>query len=242
MVRPRVLGVPLLVLGLVTVPSSPAVAACSLGTYRAGVQSVTTSATGVQGEIQIPTASEVAGFSSTSGHQSVGDVFLDRSDQGNGFVQAGWYVGAAAQLPYTSTPKIFIGEYHAGATNDEVLRTYSTVAFGSAHSVRIEAYSYNYNTYYNVFVSGNLIDNTIYPHNNVDSAAFTGETDYNGVAMWAESEESSAPYETLRYLYAGTTWKYFSDSASYYSNYAQYDSYPLDGDATDLAWGSQGSC
>ena len=230
----------LIPMSLVVVRAAPAYA-CSDGMYRAGQWAEDYNSHGVRSYVQLPPdASHVQGFGTGNYMQSVGDVYVYNSDSPVGqlgFVQLGWYVGHAAQLPYVSTPHVFVGENHTGSPGGEVLRTYQQLSWGSTHAFKI---THAAGDYYSFYVDDAALDATLYSHPDIDDAAFTGEVDNNGVSMWANAAALDPPYNTLQYSDGGTWYLFggpnrFSDSAD------DYYSITSGGTATDLAYGS-GSC
>lgn len=216
-----------------------AFAACSFGAYRAGDDSSHTNSTGVRGRLQIPSAAQVAGFGTTNGYQSVGDVFI--YDHGaSGFVQAGWYVGHADQLPYASKPTIFVGENHTGDLNNELLHVgFGSFNWSTNHYFKILKDSTPYGVYADIYVDGSYLTSTTYTHTYVDDAAFTGEVDYDGVQMYAVSAANSSPYATLQWENSAGTWSDFDDYR--YTNDTHFNSIAYSGAATDVAYGG-GNC
>ena len=91
---------------------------CVGGSYRGADFAAGVSSTkGVKGVIQVPRQGEIFGLNYGP---SAGDVYLAR---GSDFVQVGWLLGTASQLPYSNSPRMFIGEYYPGQTNNEYLRS-----------------------------------------------------------------------------------------------------------------------
>lgn len=167
-----------------------------------------TTAKGVQATVRLPAAGTITGVSSSRG-PSAGDVYLIN---GSDFVQAGWYVGSTGTgLPYTTTPRFWVGEYYPGKAGNEVLRAGQALSWGASYTVTISFSSTS--GYYNFYLNGAYKFGTLRGHFAQGNASFNGEIDYACVRMYAQATNGSSP--TLQYLTFGSTgsvWHYFSDS------------------------------
>lgn len=103
-------------------------ATCSQKSYRAYDDNVTSEGRGVSGIFRIP------GYIEANPQMVSGaDVYLIEYG-GSDFVQVGWYVGQASQLPYTATPRVFFGE---AFLDGELLRPGAASAWGSYHVFKL---------------------------------------------------------------------------------------------------------
>jgi hypothetical protein len=132
---------------------------------------------------------------------SISDIYI--IDQAGDFFQFGWYEGSATGLPYTSTPRVFIGEFHAGSTNNEVLARNENAGDPS-----------NYERYF-AYVDGALVKESLYSHD-TGRIGSTGEVDFNCIGMLNDWAQTSTPYPTLQYHRIST--------GSWYAWAQQYDS------------------
>lgn len=161
-------------------------------------------------------------------------------------MQAGWYVGwGNDNLPCTTVPTIFVGEQHdcANGTHDcEVLRTgFGAFNWSTSHTFKITQVDTPYGTYDNIYVNGQFVTNTLYPHPYAGDAAFTGEVDYQNIKMYANAREDSSPWATLQWLGTGGNWNNFNDDR-YTTFYPYYTSTGPKGQATDVASGDGLAC
>jgi len=214
-------------IGLVAATSTPAYANCSNGSFRAGDDSNGISnAYNIQSQMETPYSGEITGISSS--RPSGADIYLIN---GSDFVQFGWYLGAASQLPYTTTPRMFIGEYYPGQTNNELLRAGPTLSWSTYYRFEIVRAS---NNNYTVYFQGVSQFTTKRTHFSSGGPGFNGEVDYNCTVMAARAYKNASPPRSLQYQNSSTGWKYFADS-----RYASSGFYSLSaGDqATDWAYG-----
>ncbi len=229
--RQMLAGTTVLLMAALLVPVPPAQAACTSGSFRAGDwANAVSNARGVMGVLKLPAAGEVTGVSSSQA--SVADVYLiNLSD----FVQVGWYLGTASQLPTTSTPRMFVGEYYPGQYNGELLRAGPGLSWSSYHTFEISFTSTA--GQYQFFLDGIYRFSTQRSHFSQGNAAFNGEVDSTCVRMEARAYRSVTPARTLEYLTYGSQgsyWHYFSDA-----RYASSGFYSVSaGDtATDYSYG-----
>jgi hypothetical protein len=193
---------------LAIVTPSAAQAACSTGSFRAGdTANGVTNAKGVKGVLRTPYSGEVSGAG--AGKPSAADVYLI---SGSDFVQWGWYLGSASQLPNVSTPYVFVGEYYPGQTNNELLRQGQALSWNTYYTFEID-FSSTPGTYY-FYLNGAYKFSTTRAHFTQGYAAFNGETNNTCTSMRARAYRSSSPNRTLQYLTygsGGSVWHYFSD-------------------------------
>jgi hypothetical protein len=187
---------------------SPALAACSSGVFRAGdTANGVSNAKGVRGVLRTPYSGEVAGFG--AGKPSAADVAIIN---GSDFVQWGWYLGSASQLPNVSTPYVFVGEYYPGQTNNELLRQGQALSWNTYYTFEVD-FSSTPGTYY-FYLNGQYKFSTTRTHFTQGVATFNGETDNTCTSMRARAYASAPPNRTLQYLTfgsGGSVWHYFSD-------------------------------
>ncbi len=145
-------------------------------------------------------------------------------------MQVGWYVGSAGGMPYTSAPRVFWGEYSAGAPNGEVLHAGAVLSLGTWHKFQLSRTGSTLRAY-NVFVDGQLIATSTANHFQGGTAAFTGETNSTCDRVSALASQAAAPYPSL-YYQSNSTWYQFYDS--YYAD-AGHCSAADHGRATDFA-------
>ena len=188
---------------LVVVPAQPALAyPCDYVQARAGTWALNVSvATGVQATIKTPDPGDVYNYD--PGKFSIADIYMRYTGGGGGFVQLGWYLGNASQLPYTNQPRLFWGE---NTPTGEMLHAGPLLTWGAVYAYMITNPLDGSNRF-NIWFQGNIIAQTTYGHN-LNYPAFNGEVAYKCTRMWAIAAHGVAPLRTLRYRYG--SWYYFS--------------------------------
>lgn len=198
--------------------------------------SSTSTVSGVRGILQTPNKGEVTGLASN--RQSAGDVYMFDTAGSPAFVQVGWYLGGAAQLPYVTQPTMFFGEYHKGDVNNEKLRTFpgQKLDFGTYYAFKIleEGYSGKYDFY----ISNHKVGTSLYAQfDHSGEAAFNGETDWTCTVMEARAYADGPPASTLSWINDQGSWTLFSDHRSATTGYY---SVGAGGQGTDFAYGGGG--
>lgn len=190
-------------------PPASAYSCGSLFGYRGyDFASGVSNANQVQGVITLPAAGSITGVSSSHG-PSAADVYMI---SGSDYVQAGWYVGSTGTgLPYTTTPRFWVGEYYPGKPGNEVLRAGGTLSWGSAHTVRItfSATKGQFQFYLDGIYKFDTLTNN---HFSTASPSFDGEIDYACIRMEARAINGTA--HSLQYATFGSTgvvWHWFVD-------------------------------
>jgi len=192
-------------IGLVAATTTPALANCSSGSFRAGdFASGVSNAYNVQSQMQTPFSGEISGTG--TGRPSAADIYIIN---GSDFVQVGWYIGQANQLPSTSRPRLFIGEYYPGQSGNELLRAGATLSWGTFYGFEVVRETGNS---YTVFLNGVSQFTTRRTHFSSGSPAFNGEVDYNCTVMAARAYRSASPPRSLQYQNSSSGWKYFTDN------------------------------
>jgi hypothetical protein len=205
-------------LALLNVPTASyaSSAACTVGNYRAAdFSDFITVAKGMQGVLRTPVQGEITGLA--TGRASAADVYIIN---GADYIQVGWYMGNASQLPYSSVPRFFVGEYYPGQQNNEVLRAGPTLSWGTYYSFSLDFTSPA--GHYNFYLQGQFRYQTLRAHFTSGYPAFNGETTHSCVRMEARAHHYAAPQRTLQYLTydsRGAVWHWFSDSYTYSSGY-----------------------
>ncbi len=198
-----------LMLGLTAAPASAYSCTTTSGGYRAIDQANGVSnAQGVRSTVILPPSGAITGLTSSRG-PSAADVYLRN---GSDFVQLGWRVGTSTGLPYTTTPRVFFGEYYYGQPNNEVLHDGASLAWGSSHGFEIRFGSTSGS--YNFYVDGAYVGTTARSHFSTAVPAFNGEVNFACVRMEAKAAQTGAPTRALQYLTfgsSGSVWSYFSD-------------------------------
>ena len=208
---------------------TPANAACVTNPYRAGdFAAGVTTAKGVHGVLRTPYSGEVTGAGTN--RPSAADIYLISNAD---FVQLGWYLGSASQLPTVTTPYVFVGEF---VTGGELLRQGQALSWNTYYTFDIE-FSSTPGTYY-FYVNGQYKFATTTVHAANWQASFTGEVGYNCTTMRGRAYASASPLRTLKYLTSGgggSVWHYFVDS-----RFADTGYFSISGgdSATDYAYGS----
>lgn len=187
------------------------------GGFRAWDRNITSEARGVSGIFRLPPAGAVSVQQGTN-QASAADVYLIQNPNGPDFVQIGWYVGRASQLPFTSTPRVFFGEYYASDPYGEVLQAGANLSWGSYHVFKL-LYSTSSLKYY-FYVDGVYIGQSILSHMEKGLPGAIGEANHPASAaciqMWGEAHRGSPnpDYKSLIYLkFTPTaTCHYFNDN------------------------------
>jgi len=236
-------------------PSGPATARATLTCrsdfgYRAWDDNRTSEARGVSGIFKLPPQGEI---NVDEGMVSGSDVYLTDWFGNGDFVQIGWYVGEAGEdpyaLPYTSSPRVFIGERTFGGPTYERLRAGASLAWGSYHVFKL-LYSTS-SGYYYFYVDGVYVGQSQFKHVVKGMPGAVGEvqdvTSGNCVRMFGEIHRGSPDpdYKSLIYLTfepSGAVWHYFNDFR--HSNDSnRYRADPFAGEqATAYLWGPLDCC
>lgn len=209
--RRAILSIILLVVSTLALASPANAYACgNVFNYRGyDFASGVTTAKGVKSVIQLPASGIITGVAPGRG-PSAADVYLI---SGADFVQAGWYVGdTSTGLPYTTTPRFWVGEYYPGQPGNEILRAGPALSWGSVHTVTISFASAA--GVYEFYLDGVYKFKTLRVHFNQAQAAFNGEIAYACVRMDARAQRTPAA-PTLQYATfgtGGTSWHNFVDS------------------------------
>ncbi|WP_328992369.1 hypothetical protein OG394_38970 [Kribbella sp. NBC_01245] len=167
---------------------------------------------------------------------SAADIYII---QGADYVQWGWYLGSASQLPTVSTPHVFVGEYRPGYTNDELLRQGPALAWDTFYLFRIEFTGEDGlpGQHYRFYFNNTYRFTTTAAHSSWGTAAFNGEVASTCTLMRARAYRSTAPTRVLMYLTygsGGSVWHFFSDD---YFNDPGFFSYDAGDIATNFAYG-----
>lgn len=156
---------------------------------------------------------------------------------GKEFVQMGWYVGNASQLPYTTTPRVWVGESDSiRPPNYEYLRAFMSVSPSSYHRYRIQWDGQPGE--YQFYLDGVLIATTLTKHvvGLTWEGAFNGETHVCGGPMNAIASYNGPTLQTGVNTAGGPgTYKFFHDdyfvrqaSGDTYSSFPYNDTYHTD--------------
>ncbi|TWP32308.1 hypothetical protein [Leekyejoonella antrihumi] len=163
---------------------------------------------------------------------SAGDVYMETPGGGEGYVQAGWYLGKASQETYVTTPHFFWGENApSNYQNDEWLRTGPQLSWDTLYTVTIWK---NADDTWNVSLQGILQGTSAFAHD-LGTPGFNGETPFQCITMDALAQHGSAPYASLQYDDGG--WKYWSGTLFDDIAYGPFYSTQPEGTATDWAQG-----
>lgn len=226
-----------LILAFVAVTAWPAraadVASCIDANWRASDFSHTSTVIGVRGQLQTPFRGEITGISQTT--VSAGDIFLRASNNLTGFVQMGWYMGKAGDMPYVTQPTVFVGENIPSRPGYEKLRALTAINlnWGQKYTFRIEedGYTGSYDFYFNGQKKATSVYGNHFDHKG--NAAFNGEVSNNCTAMRARAF-SDPPPSTLAWKTETIDWTYFSDHRAADTG---FHSVKAGGRATDYAYG-----
>lgn len=200
--------------------SPPRPAACPMFGPRAIDFSDLNNENQVYGAIETPNNGEVEPF-----YGSAGDIYLTSGP--HEFLQMGWYVGESSQLPYTATPRVFVGEYDANVSALEYLRQVAgPLAPGRFHNYRIQwdAVPGQYQFYFD----GTRVATTLISHAvglNWEGA-FNGETHVCGAPMDAIASSNGGPtlQTGVNTMGGPGTYRYFNDDYRVYGGGYAYTS------------------
>lgn len=161
---------------------------------------------GVAGSLHIPSSVTLNGQPT-----SAADIVLIGSDN-NHFVQFGWYVGSAAGLPTTSTPRLFFGQgtFSGGETLTAVN---VAVSPGSLHTFSLRRNetltSPNYRKVY-AFLDGIQVFIGGVHDYSANLPRVVGETNYLCAEMTMDaSEDVGPPFRTLRFHTQASGYQYW---------------------------------
>jgi len=212
-----------------TLPASPAAAfPCTNYNYRAGTRALNvTVATGVSGVIKTPLSTDVYNYGTNE--PSTADIYMWKQGSAS-FVQVGWYLGSAENLPTATQPRLFWGEYNPSDTNGETLHAGTTLSWGTYYSFAITNPLDGTNRF-NIWLQGNIIARSALGHD-LNAPGFNGEVDYQCTTMFALASHAQSPLRTLQYRYG--SWMYFSGTTFADSGFHSGDIGDI---ATDFAYG-----
>lgn len=224
----------------------PTLACSSDFGYRAYDDNRTSEGRGVSGIFKLPPQGAIDVH---SGMVSASYVYLTDWSGNSDFVQIGWYVGKASQLPYAASPRVFLGERHFASPDYEMLRAGASLAWGSYHVFKL-IYSTG-SGYYYFYVDGAYVGQSLYKHMIKGMPGGIGEvqdaTSSNCVRMYGEIHRGSPvpDYKSLTYMTfepSGAVWHYFNDFR--HSNDSnRYRSVSFAGEqATAYLWGPLDCC
>lgn len=209
----------LLCAALTSIPASEADAFPCTETYpRAGTsaEASVTVATGVTATIRTPSPGDVTNYDLNK--YVIADIYMFNTNGNGAFVQLGWYLGNASQLPPTNQPRLFWGENSPDPTFGENLHAGPLLTWGAVYSYMITNPLDGSNKF-NIWLQGSLIAQTDYGHQ-LNTVGFTGETRYKCSRMEGKASHAVAPLRTLQYRYG--SWYYFTgtrtvNQADFYS-------------------------
>jgi len=163
-------------------------------------------ARGVTSKVTTPPSGEITG--SGVNKPSAGDVFLYYSWD---FVQVGWYVGSAGDLPYSPTPRVFVGEA-ISSTGSEVLRAGPSLNWNTNYKFTIQRSSSS--GAYEFLLDGVHLFDSLYLHMTQGRPGSVGEIAYPCTRMYHRAVTPAPAAPTLYFTTNGTTWNDFTDAYS----------------------------
>ncbi|WP_256794776.1 hypothetical protein [Terrabacter sp. Ter38] len=199
---------------------------CTFALYRAGTRALNISvATGVASTIRTPNPTDVYNYDAD--RPIAADTYMFNQSGGGAFVQAGWYLGRASNLPTTTQPRVFWGE---NTPTGETLHAGAVLSWDTVYSFMITNPLDGSNRF-NVWFQGDIIGQSEYGHS-LNAPAFNGEVDYKCTRMHGLAAHGQAPLRTLQYRYG--SWSYFSGTTFHAVDFFSSDAGDI---ATNFVYG-----